>query len=392
MKKQYDVVIIGAGVVGSAIARELSRYKLSIAVLEKNLDVCNETSGRNSAVVHGGFANPTGSLKAKCCVEGNKIMDQLAEALIKIMAAGICGSDIGAFRGTNGLVSYPRVIGHELAGVVVSIPENNKNGIKVGDRVVVDPYLYCGHCYPCSIGRTNCCDNLHVLGVHVEGGMAEYFCHPADMLIKIPDGMSWVQAAMAEPLTISLHGIHRGGLKAGEYCAIIGAGPIGLAAAMVAQAYGAHAILLDLVQERLDFAKSLGVEYTINSGKEDANARVHEITGGEGAQQVMECSGANPAIRSTLDLVSHAGRITFTGWPKKETSLPTDTITRKEIDLRGARTSAGEFPEALELIASKKVDMLKLLTKTVTLEEVPETIIDIEKNPGNYMKVVVTME
>ena len=113
---------------------------------------------------------------------------------------------------------------------------------------------------------------------------------------------------------------------------------------------------------------------------------------GEGAQQVMECSGANPAIRSTLDLVSHAGRITFTGWPKKETSLPTDTITRKEIDLRGARTSAGEFPEALELIASKKVDMLKLLTKTVTLEEVPETIIDIEKNPGNYMKVVVTME
>lgn len=114
------------------------------------------------------------------------------EALIKIMAAGICGSDIGAFRGTNGLVSYPRVIGHELAGVVVSIPENNKNGIKVGDRVVVDPYLYCGHCYPCSIGRTNCCDDLHVLGVHVEGGMAEYFCHPADMLVKIPDGMSWV--------------------------------------------------------------------------------------------------------------------------------------------------------------------------------------------------------
>ena len=141
-----------------------------------------------------------------------------------------------------------------------------------------------------------------------------------------------------------------------------------------------------------DFAKSLGIEYTINSGKEDANARVHEITGGEGAQQVMECSGANPAIRSTLDLVSHAGRITFTGWPKKETSLPTDTITRKEIDLRGARTSAGEFPEALELIATKKVDMLKLLTKTIKLEEVPETIIDIEKNPGSYMKVVVTME
>ena len=128
------------------------------------------------------------------------------EALIKIMAAGICGSDIGAFRGTNGLVSYPRVIGHELAGVVVSIPENNKNGIKVGDRVVVDPYLYCGHCYPCSIGRTNCCDDLHVLGVHVEGGMAEYFCHPADMLVKIPDGIEPIiirQALHAALLSIT---------------------------------------------------------------------------------------------------------------------------------------------------------------------------------------------
>ena len=319
------------------------------------------------------------------------VIDEKNNVLVKMTAAGICGSDMGIYHGTNAAATYPRIIGHEMVGRVDQVGSNVKN-LKVGDRVIINQVTSCGHCYPCSIGRTNCCDDLHVLGVHVEGGMAEYFCHPADMLVKIPDGMSWVQAAMAEPLTISLHGIHRGGLKAGEYCAIIGAGPIGLAAAMVAQAYGAHAILLDLVQERLDFAKSLGVEYTINSGKEDANARVHEITGGEGAQQVMECSGANPAIRSTLDLVSHAGRITFTGWPKKETSLPTDTITRKEIDLRGARTSAGEFPEALELIATKKVDMLKLLTKTVKLEEVPETIIDIEKNPGSYMKVVVTME
>lgn len=313
------------------------------------------------------------------------------QALLRVKAAGICGSDIGAFRGTNGLVSYPRVIGHEIAAEIISIPENAR-GLKAGDRVVVDPYLYCGHCYPCSIGRTNCCDDLHVLGVHVDGGMSEYFCHPADMLIPIPEGMTWVQAAMAEPLTISLHGIHRGGLKAGEYCAVIGAGPIGLVAAMVAQAYGAHAILLDLVQERLDFAKSLGIEYTINSANEDANARIHEITGGEGAQQVMECSGANPAIRGALDYVCHAGRITLTGWPHKETPLPTDMITRKEIDIRGARTSAREFEEALDLIMTKRVDMTKILTKTVSLAEAPDTIRDIEKNPGSYMKVVVTMD
>ena len=323
------------------------------------------------------------------CVEMEKPTPKEGEALIKVVAAGICGSDIGAFRGTNGLVSYPRVIGHELAGIVESIPENNKNGIKVGDRVVVDPYLYCGHCYPCSIGRTNCCTDLKVLGVHVDGGMAEYYCHPADMLIKIPEGMTWEQAAMAEPLTISLHGIHRGGLKAGEFCAIYGAGPIGLVAGMVAEAYGAHAIVIDLVQERLDFAKKVGIEYVINSGKEDPIAKVAEITGGMMAQQVMECTGANPCVRGCLDLVSNAGRITLTGWPKKETSLPTDVITKKEVDIRGARTSAGEFQEALELIATKRVDMDQILTKTVTMDEAPSTIVDIEKNPGNYMKVVV---
>jgi threonine dehydrogenase-like Zn-dependent dehydrogenase len=323
------------------------------------------------------------------CVDIEKPVPKEGEALIRIITAGICGSDVGAFRGTNKLVSYPRIIGHELAGIVESIPENNKNGIKVGDKVIVDPYIYCGNCYPCSIGRTNCCTDLKVLGVHIDGGMAEYYTHPADMLIKIPEDMDWTLAAMAEPLTISLHGVHRGGLKAGEYCAIIGAGPIGLLAGMVAQTYGAHAIMLDIVPERLDFAKKLGIEYTINTMTEDAAARVAEITDGNLAHQVMECSGANVAIRMTLDLVCNAGRVVFTGWPAKETSLPTDIFTKKEIDLRGARTSAGEFEEAIDLIYHNKVDVRKILTKTVSIEEAPDTLVDIEKNPGSYMKVVV---
>lgn len=325
------------------------------------------------------------------CIELEKPVPKAGEALICVKTAGICGSDIGAYRGTNPLVSYPRIIGHELAGVIEEIPENNPKGLKAGDHVIADPYLFCKNCYPCRIGRTNCCTSLRVLGVHVDGGMAEYYCHPADMLIKIPEDMDWTEAAMAEPLTISLHGIHRGGLKAGEYCGIIGAGPIGLLAGMVAQAYGAHVILLDLVQERLDFAKELGIKYVIHSGKEDAIKRVNEITGGVMAQQVMECSGANAAIRLTLDLVSNAGRVTLTGWPPKETSIPTDVITRKEIDIRGARTSAREFEEAIELIHTRKVDVSKILTKTITMEQVPDTIGDMEKNPGNYMKVVVNV-
>lgn len=309
------------------------------------------------------------------------------EALLRVKSAGICGSDIGAFRGTNGLVSYPRIIGHEIAGEVISIPENNKNGIKPGDRVIVDPYLYCGHCYPCSIGRTNCCVDLKVLGVHVDGGMAEYFCHPADMLLKVPDDMPWDIIPLAEPLTIALHGIHRLNLKAGEHIAINGAGPIGLLAAMVALHYGAEPIMIDLVKERLDFAKSLGVRYTINLREEDLVEKVNEYTNGRMAECVMEASGANSAIRATLDIVSHAGRIALTGWPKQGTPIPTDMITRKEVDVRGARTSAGEFPEAIDLIYHQKVDARRILTKVISIDEAPETIRDIEKNPGNYMKV-----
>lgn len=309
------------------------------------------------------------------------------EALLRVKSAGICGSDIGAFRGTNGLVSYPRIIGHEIAGEVISIPENNKNGIKPGDRVIVDPYLYCGHCYPCSIGRTNCCVDLKVLGVHVDGGMAEYFCHPADMLLKVPDDMPWDIIPLAEPLTIALHGIHRLNLKEGEHIAINGAGPIGLLAAMVALHYGAEPIMIDLVKERLDFAKSLGVRYTINLREEDLVEKVSEYTNGRMAECVMEASGANSAIRATLDIVSHAGRIALTGWPKQETPIPTDMITRKEVDVRGARTSAGEFPEAIDLIYYQKVDARRILTKVISIDEAPETIRDIEKNPGNYMKV-----
>lgn len=334
------------------------------------------------------FAKP----REVACVDRPMPEPKEGEALIKIHAAAVCGSDIGAFRGTNGLVSYPRVIGHELSGEVVSLPSDpalNPKGLKPGDRVCVDPYIYCGHCYACSIGRTNCCTDLHVLGVHVDGGMCEYFCHPAALLDKLPDGMSYEMGALAEPLTIALHGVHRGGLTEGEYCAIIGAGPIGLYAGMVAEAYGAHAIIIDLVQERLDFAKKMGVEYTINSKEEDPIAKVRELTGGEGAQLVMECSGANIMIRQSLDLVCHAGRITFTGWPKAETSLPTDMITRKEIDIRGARTSAGEFEEALDLLQSGRVKLMDTVTKVITLDEAPETIIDNEKNPGDYMKVIV---
>ena len=312
--------------------------------------------------------------------------------LLKIKAAGICGSDIGAFRGANKLVSYPRIIGHELGAEVVEICGENPKGLKAGDRVVVDPYLHCGHCYPCSIGRTNCCDDLKCLGVHVDGGMAEYFVHPTDMLVRVPDDMDWKLVPTAEPVTIALHCIHRQKLKAGEHIVIFGAGPIGMLAAMCALHYGAEPILVDLVPERLSLAREIGVKYTIDLNTDKLLEKVSEFTGGRMAECALEASGANSAIRSTIDVVCHAGRISFTGWPHTETPLPTDQFTFKELDLYGARTSAGEFEEAVELIYNRHVDVEKIITKVITLDEAPETVRDIERNPGDYLKVNILLD
>lgn len=253
----------------------------------------------------------------------------------------------------------------------------------------MDPYLYCGECYPCKIGRTNCCENLEVLGVHIDGGMAEYFTHSAEMLHKVPNDMDWDLIPLAEPLTISLHGLHRGKLKNGEHIVINGAGTIGLFAAMTAQEYGAIPILLDLVQDRLDFAKKLGIKHVINIAEENEIEEISKITSGRMAEVVLEASGSNQAIRNTLDQVSFAGRIVFTGWPKDSTLIPTGMITKKEVDIHGGRTSVNEFKEAIDLIYNKKINAEAVLTKIVNLNKVPKVIKNIEKNPGEYLKVNV---
>ena len=308
------------------------------------------------------------------------------EALIRVRAAGICGSDIGAYRGTNNLVTYPRVIGHEIAGEIVEIGQNSK-GLKAGDRVILDPYLYCGSCYPCALKRTNCCEDLRVLGVHVDGGMAEYFVHPSDMLVKVPDALLWEHIPLAEPVTIALHAVHRSRLKAGEHIAINGAGAIGLLIALCAKAYGATPIVVDVVQERLDFAKGLGIVSTINSTRDDLLDTIKKMTDGRMAEVVAEASGANQAIRSTLFMASYAGRIALTGWPKNETSLPTDLITKKELDIVGARTSAGEFEEAIELMVSGRVDAKAVLSKVVYFDEIPKMVAEQSEHPDRYLKI-----
>ena len=308
-------------------------------------------------------------------------------AIVKVRAVSICGSDVGAYRGHNVLVTYPRILGHEVAGEIVEIGPNGK-GLKKGDHIILDPYVYCGKCYPCSIGRPNCCEKLEVLGVHRDGGMTEYFSHPDHLLHKVPEDMPWELVPLGEPLTIALHSIHRAAVKKGEHVAIIGAGPIGLLSALVALHYGAIPILIDILDARLTYAESVGVRHVVDSSKVDAVGRIREITAGTMANAVIEASGSNQAIRASLDYVSFAGRIVFTGWPKSDTELPTAMITKKELDVRGSRTSAGEFQEAIDLIYTGKVDVRTVVSKSVAFKDLPQAVVDQSESPQDFLKII----
>ena len=310
-------------------------------------------------------------------------------AIVKVMAASICGTDVSTYRGTNvNVSSYPIVIGHETAGIVEDVDENNPHGIKKGDHVVLDPYLYCGACYPCSQGKTNCCETLHCLGVHCDGSMCEYFAHPVHMLRKVPQDMPWERVPLAEPLVISMHGLHTCQLKAGEHIAIIGAGAIGLLAGMGALAYDATPILVDVVDERLELARSFGIPYTVNPAKEDAVARIMEITKNRGVECVMEASGSDAGVRSAIDYAAYTGRIALTGWPKHEITLPTNLITKKELQIRGSRNGAGEFEEAIQLIYTGRVPAEKIISKVVPYDQLPHMLGELSEHPGDYLKVV----
>jgi 2-desacetyl-2-hydroxyethyl bacteriochlorophyllide A dehydrogenase len=312
------------------------------------------------------------------------------DVLVKVRSMGICGSDINAYRGTNPLVTYPRIIGHEIAGEVAEIPAG-ENFLAVGDRVVIEPYVYCGTCYPCMTQRTNCCENLRVRGVHIDGGMSEYCAHPRHLVHKVADKVSWELLAMVEPLTISVHAVRRSRLEAGEHLVVTGAGPIGILAALFAKILGAVPIVLDPLESRLEFARSLGIENTVNLNKENAVERIRDLTHGRMAEALVEASGNESAVRSSIDYVSYASRISLVGWPKKEVSLPTALFTKKEIDVMGSRNSFHAFPESISLISENKINIRPLISEVVPFEDIPRILKEVASHPESFMKIVGVM-
>lgn len=308
-------------------------------------------------------------------------------ALLKIKSMSICGSDVAAYRYKHPLCNYPLIIGHEIAGIIVEI-EDNPKGLKVNDRVILDPYLSCGCCYPCHQGRTNCCEHLKVLGVQTDGAMCEYFVHPVDHLVPVPDSIPWEHIPLAEPLTIALHAIHRVAPVSGEHVTIIGAGAIGIMAALVAKLYGVTPIVVDVVDGRLFTAKNCSIDFVINAVTEDVEKIISELTNGRMSETVIEASGSASGIANSLRYAAYTGRIAFTGWPKGEVQLPTSLITKKELQVLGSRTSVNEFQEALSIMAQGQIDMAKFISKIIHFDEIPEALQLLDSSPEDYLKIV----
>ncbi|RRD66166.1 Zn-dependent oxidoreductase [Fretibacterium sp. OH1220_COT-178] len=310
------------------------------------------------------------------------------EVLVRVRAAGICGSDMHIYHGTNPLAKYPRIIGHEFAGEIAE-PGTGVTGLAEGDRVSVDPVTSCGKCYPCTIGRPNVCSVLSVFGVHRDGGMAEYVRVPAENVHRIPDSWSWNKAAMVEPFSISANVMDRTECTKGDRVLILGAGPIGLTMLMGAVHLGAEVAVADVLDSRLDAARSLGAALTVNTKENDLEKAIADWTQGVGASVVIDAACVPELFASLLGMASPAGRVAHLGFSERPAQfLPLD-ITKKELTICGSRLSRRMFPRVIDWF-SNGVDPEKLVSHTFPVERVEEAFRLIEERPLETSKVLLT--
>ena len=262
------------------------------------------------------------------------------EALLKVHRVGICGTDLHAYAGNQAFFKYPRILGHELAAEILEIDENEQ-GLKKGDHVIIMPYVSCGKCIACRNGKTNCCENIQVLGVHTDGGMQEIISVRNDLLIPA-NGLDFNEMAIVEPLAIGAHAIRRAGVKPGETIVVIGCGPIGIGLMKLAQIFGAEVIALDTNNNRLEYAKNdIGVKNTFNV-MENPLEKIDEVTSGDLATAVFDATGNKRALESGTDYMSHGGRFVLVGLSKGELTYEHPKIHAKETTLLCSRNATLE--------------------------------------------------
>ena len=273
------------------------------------------------------------------------------EALLQINKVGICGTDLHAYAGNQAYFEYPKILGHELASEVIDIGENDK-GIKIGDKVVVMPYICCGVCFACNKGKTNCCENITVLGVHADGGLQEQISVPINLLLPA-NHLSDDQIAIVEPLAIGAHAIRRSGIETDENVAVVGCGPIGIGIIKLAQIAGANVIALDMNEQRLNYAKDkIGADHVVNVGG-NALREVSEITNGDLCSIVFDASGNKNALETCPDYMSNGGKFVLVGLSKGELTYSHPKVHAKEMTLLCSRNATKEDFEYVMTILDK---------------------------------------
>lgn len=290
------------------------------------------------------------------------------EALLKITKVGICGTDLHAYAGNQAFFTYPRILGHELAAEVVEIDENPK-GIKVGDKVVIMPYLSCGKCVACRVGKTNCCTDIAVLGVHTDGGMQEKITVPYDILLPA-NGLADGEIAIVECLAIGAHAIRRSNIKSGETVVVVGCGPIGIGIMKFAQIEGAKVIAIDMNAQRLEYVKNeIGIEHTVLGGS-DAVDEVSKLTNGEMAAGVYDATGHKGALENGIDYMAHGGRYILVGLSKGELVFTHPKIHAKETSILCSRNATiQDFEYVMNIMQQGKFPTDSFITHTVPYSE-----------------------
>jgi len=293
---------------------------------------------------------------------------QTGEALVRIRRIGICGTDLHAYRGNQPFFNYPRVLGHELSGVVEVIGENS-HGLKTGDQVAIIPYLHCGECLACRRGRTNCCTNLKVLGVHTDGGMCEYLSVLSSHLIKTV-GLTLDQSAILEPLSIGAHAVRRSGSLQGEFVVVVGTGPIGLGVIAFAKLEGAKVIAMDVNEERLNYCeKWANVDYVINALRNPMQA-LSNITGGDLPTVVFDATGNVRSMQDSFHYAAHGGKLIFVGLVKSDITFSDPDFHKKELTLMASRNATREdFDYVMKALKNGVVESRLYITHRCNFNE-----------------------
>ncbi len=313
------------------------------------------------------------------------------KALIRISFIGICGTDLHAFQGNQPFFTYPRILGHELSGVILDIDDDTE-GFNVGDPVVIMPYISCGICNACRSGRSNCCRQLQVLGVHTDGGMQEVISVPTSLLVSAPD-LAIDRMAVVEPLSIGAHAVARAGSMDGTTVLVVGCGPIGMGVMAFAKLEGAQVIAMDVNAHRLEFVKDqLDLQHVILATDESIN-QIAEVTKGELCHAVFDATGNKKAMERGVHFMAHGGQYLLVGLFNGALSFHHPLIHAREGSILCSRNATKQdFEKVIGMLTKDQFPVDNYISHRVPFTHMIEEFPSWLQPESSVMKALVEME